>query len=259
MTLTKFHEPKEGEMRVVGLMSGSGSNLRRIIEFERKLIDTDGKSPYRMVAIFSDNYESNANEIGKNFDIPVITRDLNGFYGARKRPKKDMQIREEFDRETVKALAPYEATVAAYGGYMSIATQPLINAFLGVNVHPADLSIMNEGKRKYTGDHAVRDAILAGEKYIRSTTHIIESGVDQGRLLIISSPLEISVRPNFDSAKKDMLAQAEKENQGMLKETGDWVIFPKTLEYIAQGRYAQDEKGNIFLDGNQIPNGFKLD
>ncbi len=167
MTLNKLHDPKDGQMRVIGLMSGTGSNLRRIIEIEKRWrFNNAGKEcPYHIAVIFSDTFDSNVAEIGKDQNLPVVLRDLKAFYAAiRHSSMRDMYLRKEFDAETVKALSPYEASVAAYAGYMSIATKPLIDAFLGINVHPADLSIKDGDQRKYTGDHAVRDAILQGER-----------------------------------------------------------------------------------------------
>ncbi|MCK5107125.1 MAG: formyl transferase [Nanoarchaeota archaeon] len=244
--MKQLYNPRDGQMRVVGLMSGSGSNIEKILEAERRLNSENGESPYKMVGIFSDRYNSNATKIGRDFDIPVIIRDIRAFYKARGKPRKDLGIRAEFDAETVRALKPFEASVAAFGGYMSIATAPLMNAFLGLNVHPSNLSILNaNGERKYTGDHAVRDAILAGEKEIRSTTHLIEPQVDYGRILMISAPLKVELDENFDSGDKESVKSAEDFNQTRLKELGDWIIFPKTLEYLATGRFVENCCGEI--------------
>ena len=148
---------------------------------------------------------------------------------------------------TIRALSPFNISVAAYAGYMSIATKPLIDAFLGVNVHPADLSITNtEGTRKYVGDHAVMDAILAGEKYICSTTHIMRERVDYGEILMISKPMEVILDSDFDKNNPDSVKKAEKSNQSRLKEAGDWEIFPKTILDISQGRYAIDTSRNVY-------------
>ena len=141
---------------------------------------------------------------------------------------------------------------------MSVVTAPLINAFLGINVHPADLSIEQKGKRTFTGDHAVRDAIAAGEKTIASSTHLIEEVVDQGRLLMISSPLDVIVKDEWDLSTSADLKEAESFNQERLKESGDWVIFPKTIEYIARGRFGQDESGQLYFDEKPIPKGLRL-
>ena len=257
--LTPFHDPTNGPMRMVGLMSGSGTNLRRILEHERNLQQQPGGSPYRMVALFTDNSDSQANAIGRDFDLPVLTRDIRAFYAARNKPRRDMQLRAEFDRATVAALAPFQATVAVYGGYMSVATEPLIRAFLGVNVHPADLSVLDEqGRRRYTGDHAVRDAIFAGESSVRSSTHLIEAEVDGGGLLMISAAVTVEVPEGVDLSDPATALQVEEDNQERLKVDGDWVVFPQTLEAMARGRFARDETGCIHFDGQPIPYGWRL-
>jgi len=258
MNLKKLHNPEDGQMRIAGLMSGRGSNLIKIIEFEKQLGLERNISPYHVAVIFSDTFDCNAKRIGESYNLPVITGDIRFFYSVRGKPRKDLNVRNDFDSETVKVLSPYDVTVAVYAGYMSIATQPLINAFLGINVHPADLSVMKNGKRRYVGDHAVRDAIIAGEQFIRSTTHIVEEKVDYGRILMISQPLEVILDHDLNPSNKDLLDRTIDENQQRLKATGDWIIFPKTLLYIAEGRYSQDNNKSLYFDGNPIPNGLKL-
>lgn len=256
--LTPLVKLDDAPMRVAGLMSGSGTNIRRIIEWQLKLEKEEGRSPFEVVVIFSNSAESKAVEIGRDFDIPVVVRDMKAWYGKRGAPRSDMNLRRIFDSETVKALSPYRAQVAVYGGYMAVATDVLINAFLGVNVHPADLSITDEkGRRRFTGDHAVLDAILAGEKTIASTTHIIEPEVDGGRILMISDPIKVEIPPGGDLNNPQSARQIADMNQERLKREGDWVIFPKTIEYLAKGRFAQDERGVLHFEGKPIPNGLR--
>lgn len=256
--ITPFHDPAEGPLRVVGLMSGSGTNIRKIIEHQKYLEKEEGASPFEMVVLFSDRWDSNATRIGNEYDIPVLTRDIGGFYTKKGKRRSDLSIRPEFDQATANALEPFDVKVGVYGGYMSVATMPLLEAFLGINVHPADLSIEQQGKRKYTGDHAVRDAIAAGEKTIAASTHIIEEHVDQGRLFMISAPIDVVLKDRWDIATAAGLAEAESYNQDRLKENGDWIIFPKTVEYIARGRFGHDESGLLYFDGKAIPKGLRL-
>ncbi|MGA1875616.1 MAG: phosphoribosylglycinamide formyltransferase [bacterium] len=259
MKLKPLHDPSHGMLRVVGLMSGSGSNLRKILEWVHELKKERGEFVYNVVAIFSDSSDSKACHIGKDFDVPIVIRDIRGFYAKRGKSIRDLKVREEFDRETIKALAPFKAKVAAYAGYMSIATKPLVEGFLGVNVHPADLSVEVGGMRKYVGAQAVQDAILAGESSLRSTTHIIESQIDGGPLLMISPPLPVNPKDSLDPNKPEMIRSIVNHYQERLKEAGDWIIFPRTLQYLAEGRYARDEGGRLFFDGQPIPCGLKLD
>ena len=118
---------------------------------------------------------------------------------------------------------------------------------------------MDGNKRKYTGDHAVRDAILAGEKQLRASTHIIEQQVDYGRILMVSQPLAVTLPEDFDANNKDQIDSISDEHQNRLKEVGDWVIFPRTLEYLANGRYSQDEQGLLYFDNEPIPQGLRLE
>ncbi len=281
--LEPLYDPSTGQMRVAGLISGTGSNLVKIIEHEHALSQEPGKSPFHVAVVFTDTTESNAGQIGQDYDIPVLAIGIRRFYERRGKKRKNLRrlkdkldldpedkklkakyeeqlgIREEFDRDLIHQLGLFDVHVAAFAGYMSIATEPLISALLGVNVHPADLSSRDkQGRRRYVGDHAVRDAILAGEKRICSSTHLIEEKVDYGRLLMRSGPMEVVLPEGFDPTNEAMLQSAEKENQGNLKKVGDWLIFPATLENIARGRFAQDETGLFYFDKKPIPDGYRL-
>ncbi len=258
MALKPLYNPKNGQMLVVGFMSGSGSNLCKIVEEEKRLQNMYDKAPFSVVAIFSDTLKSNAKKIGEQYDIPVVLHDIQEFYAHQGRPRNDLEVRRQFDSETVEALKQFGAVVAAYAGYMSIATQPLCDAFLGINVHPADLRIVDGNKRKYTGDHAVRDAILAGEKHLRATTHIIEQKVDYGRILMVSSEVYAQLPQEFDPANKELVKRVAQEHQNLLKEAGDWKIFPFTLRCLAEGYYQQDPQGNLHFAGKQIPQGIAI-
>jgi folate-dependent phosphoribosylglycinamide formyltransferase PurN len=149
----------------------------------------------------------------------------------------------------------YEIDVLALGGYMSFITLRRC-----INVHPADLSILtSDGRRKYTGDHAVQDAIAAGEKILRSSTLWTDQGVDTGPLLMVSRPVVVELPIPLEELKKDekRLAEIAGLHQNRLKERGDWEIFPRTIEMIAKGRFALDEANNVYVDGIPVPEGYR--
>jgi len=256
--LKPLYDNKNGTMRCAGLISGSGSNLCRILEHQQKLIENEGSSPFEVVVILTDNPNSNAYEIGKKFEIPVIVNDIKAFYKKHDRPRSDLTLRAEFDRVSVQLLEKHKVDLAIYAGYMSIVTRPIIEAFLGVNVHPADLSVRENGKRKYTGDHAVRDAILSGEEAIHSSTHLVEVEVDNGPLFIISAPVKVEIPENLSLNNKEDLKEIENFNQERLKVDGDWIIFPKTIEAIARSHYQTDENGVIHYRSMAMPDGVRL-
>ncbi|MBI5525926.1 MAG: formyl transferase [Deltaproteobacteria bacterium] len=256
--LTKIHDPAAGPMRVAAFMSGSGTNLEKILEHQERLSRERGRSPFEVVVIFTDNSGSRAVEIAAEHDLPAVVRDIGAFYAKRGRPKSDLSLRPEFDALTAEALKPWGARLAAFAGYMSVASPVLVRAFFGVNVHPADLSVEIEGKRRWVGGHAVRDAIKAGEKTIASSTHVIENTVDGGRILMISKPVPVGIPAGADLKDRTVLKEVEESNQGRLKEQGDWVIFPLSLEYLADGRFSTNGHGTIHFDGRPAPKGLRL-
>lgn len=264
-------------MRLACFMSGTGTNVIKIIEHQLSYKARKENCPYETVLIFTDVKDERVDEtgrkmcyakdIGERFRISYVCNDIRGFYQSKgQRTTRDLPLRLDFDSITLEKIKGYDIDVIALGGYMSIITRPLLDAFPGkiINVHPADLSVMEGGKRKYVGLHAVLDAILNGERYLYSSTHVVRERVDEGEILMRSRPVEVWLPDGvtFEHLRKeenkDLLEKVVKENQSRLKERGDWVIFPKTLEMIALGRYGLDDEGNVYVDKKLMPNGLRL-
>jgi folate-dependent phosphoribosylglycinamide formyltransferase PurN len=166
-----------------------------------------------------------------------------------------MAARKTFDQVAAKLVEAFGVQVLALGGYMSFLTLPR-----GVNVHPADLSICNaDGSRRFVGDYAVYDAIKAGQTELRSSTLWIDQGVDSGPLLMVSDPLEVSLPCPLDELIEDddQLRAVADDLQEQLKKTGDWVVFPRTMELIAKGRMGLTPDGQVTLDGKAYPEGVR--
>lgn len=256
-------------MRIACFMSGSGTNVIKIIENQSRKGD---KCSYQVVLIFTDVYDPSnqrckAQSISSQYRISYEHNDMMEFYGSHGRQnRKDLSLRPEYDRVTLGMIEKYNPHLIALCGYMSIVTLPLIERYNGriVNVHPADLSIKEGGKRKYTGLNAVRDAILAGEKKLYSTVHVVREKVDYGEILMRSQAVDvilpngISVRELRDPRRAEVVKRIADEHQTRLKEKGDWVIYPKTLKMIGEGRYALNDHRNVYVDNMLMPNGFRL-
>lgn len=257
-------------MRVACFMSGSGTNTRKIIEHSLKK-----GSEYKVVLIFSDVRDNRllrndekmclALDIAKEHSIAYDFVDIRDFYHSKgHKTRRDLSLRPEFDLMVLKKLKTHNIDIIANAGYMSIITEPLLEVYEGriLNVHPADLSILEEDKRKYVGMHAVRDAIFAGEKELRSSTHVVRKKVDYGEILVISKPVNIILPEGIDldtlNRKKELKRQVVREHQNMLKEKGDWIIYPLTLRMIAEGRFGLDGAGGVYIDGVKALYGFRL-
>jgi len=250
-------------------MSGSGTNTRKIIKRSYQL----GAS-YRVELIFTDVKDdridkdggkaSRALDIAREYGIPYECVDILDFYMSKgQQTKKDLTLRPEFDGKVVERIDPYCIDLIALAGYMSITTAPILERYEGriVNVHPADLTIMSDGERKYVGMHTVRDAILAGEEELRSSSHVVRKKVDHGEILVVSKPVPVRLPRGVTmerlSEDKVMLKKIVEEHQERLKKEGDWEVYPLTVQMVGKGRFALGD-GIAFLDGKPSPGGFRL-
>jgi len=271
MHLRRIFDPnrRSKPMRAACFMSGSGTNVVKILENQ---LQKGNGCPYKIVLIFTDvfdpsNQKCRAQSISAEHQVAYEYNDIAEFYTLHGREsKKDLSLRPQYDQLTLEMIEKYDLDLIALCGYMSIVTRPLLERYEDriVNVHPADLSVREGDRRKYTGLNAVRDAILAGEKKLHSSTHIVREKVDYGEILMRSPPVDVILPSGVtlqDLHKPENAAltkQIAAEHQARLKEKGDWLIYPKTLEMLGEGRYAVDGRGNIYVDNVLMPNGLRL-
>lgn len=267
MVTAPIFDPSVGhKMRVALLISGSGTNGLRIIEKSK-----GEDSNYMVTLIFSDVRDtrtrrngskmSRAKEIAEKYRIAYECVDIRDFYKERGLKRTDLSVRPEYDRLVLDRLRGYDIDLLVNAGYMSIMTPVLLNEHLGrmVNVHPADLSIMDGDKRKYVGIHVVRDAILSGDQSIYSTTHVVREEVDGGEILVISAPVQVRLEVPLEKLAEDKKLRKSivSEHQTRLKEAGDWIVLPMTVQMISEGRFALGDDG-VYLDGKSVPFGYRL-
>lgn len=264
MPTVPIFDPKAAgrPMRVAGFMSGSGTNILRLLEREKLLKAREGGSPFEIVFIFSDRSDGSCygESIACDIGIPYMSYDIRTFHRLRgfKRTvstPEGLEVRREFDKVAATLVKAFDVDLIALGGYMSYLTLDRC-----INVHPADLSLLNaKGRPKYAGDNAVVDAIAAGEKLLRSSTIWTDKGVDTGPILMVSDPVKVQLPEPLESliSDREKLLSVAEEHQNRLKEAGDWKIFPLTIEMIARGRYAIDEEDRVYVDGQPVPKGYR--
>ncbi len=227
------------KIRIAGFMSGSGTNLRNIIE----------KSGSEVVVIFTDKKESNAREISLEFGIPLIERDIKEFYLSRGfSDRSNMKVREEYDLETANELKKFNVNLVALCGYRSIITSRIYSKFITLNIHPADLTRVDEkGKRIYAGcagTDCIRRAKANGDNLVRSTVHLVNGDVDGGQIIAVSAPVWLEGDPE--------------SVQDELKVKGDWVIYPAVIKMIAEGVINIDEKRKVHFKGAVMKDGYRF-
>ena len=68
----------------------------------------------------------------------------------------------------------------------------------------------------------------------------------------VNIPDKLSLKEISAIENKFLLQEIVNLHQNRLKENGDWKIFPLTLQYIAEGRFAVDTEGNVYFDDKRL-------
>ncbi len=252
-----FGVHKSKPLRIAAFMSGSGTNLRRILELQKKYSD----QLFKVVVIFTDTKDEsrcNAGIIADECGIPLLVNDIMDYYSERGHSsKKDMAIRSQFDSETAAELKKRDVQIVALCGYMSLVTAQIYKEFITINVHPADLTrIDKSGKRLYAGcagHECIKKAILAHDSEVRSTVHLVNGDLDGGPVIAVSQP--VKVISNYSS--EQALDAASRKYQDELKQKGDWMIYPKVISMLAEGRITINGE-NVFVDGVLVKDGIRF-
>lgn len=284
-------ESHPGRIPTAILMSGTGSNARKLLEYA----PPGGNEPnYRIRLIVSDNPDSNYRRIAEDHAVPAELNDIYAFFGvprpeqglvpAGRAKLKDPVGRERFDRRTRDILQSYGVQLVALAGYDWVIAPFLCQNFIVLNVHPGDLRVRDaRDRRRYIGLGwlPTAKAILAGERLVHSTIHLVTAELDGGPIARVSQGVSIdlpagvtpdnilpegvtlrdvirAVRTGDDpELVSSLLVTHAKAVQEQLKQLGDWIEFPRTLDRVAalvrSGRLVRDTvTGRLLLDGRPV-------
>lgn len=186
------------KMRVAVFASGSGTNLQAIIDAQIETID--------ICLVFSNKSDAYALERAANHNIPVEVLD-----------HKAYEKREDFDRDIIRLIEPYNLDLIILAGYMRILSPEFVRAYKGkvINIHPALLP-------SFPGINSGRQALEYGVKYTGVTVHFVDEGVDTGPI-ILQSIVEIEDADTEES----LLEKIHKvEHQ----------IYPEAIELVSSGQ-----------------------
>jgi folate-dependent phosphoribosylglycinamide formyltransferase PurN len=183
-------------------------------------------------------------------EVPVVSHPIRAFYRRRGRPLSDFSVRAEYDERTARLLSPFRPDLLLFSSYLYVATPALLDRYDGrvINVHGSDLYRRGpDGRPKYLGLRAVRDAILAGERETRATAHWATEDVDLGPPILRSpafpvSPLVPAALERSDLASVKAYAFAHQE--WMLSEA--WgPLWRDVLGLVTAGRAEPEEWSRV--------------
>jgi phosphoribosylglycinamide formyltransferase-1 len=151
-------------LRIGILGSGKGSNFRALAEAHRA--ETLGCDP---AIVLSDVEGSGILGLAREFSIP-------GHFVAPGPFRTKMA--PEAEEELVRLLRGAGVDFVVLAGFMRVIKEPLLNAFPGriLNIHPSLLPA-------FRGLEAWRQAVEAGVPEAGCTVHLVDAGVDTGKIL----------------------------------------------------------------------------
>lgn len=148
-------------LTVAVLISGTGSNLRALLEAARH-----PDFPARVVVVGADR-EADGLAHAEEFGIPSFTV-----------PWHEHDSREAWGEELGRQLAVWTPDLVVLSGLMRLLPPALVAAYSPrlLNTHPAYLP-------EFPGAHGVRDALAAGVDQTGASVIVVDDGVDTGPIL----------------------------------------------------------------------------
>lgn len=204
-------------LRVVVLISGSGSNLQALIDGA-----ASGALPIDIAAVISNRPAvfglSRAEQAG------IVTKVLD---------HKGFASREAFDSELMQLIDQYRPGLVVLAGFMRILTPEFTRHYLGrmLNIHPSLLP-------KFQGLHTHQRALDAGESHHGVTVHFVTAELDGG--------------PAVVQAKVPVLAGDDATLLAQRVQCQEHVIYPLAVKWFAQGELKMVD-GKAELKGELLP------
>lgn len=149
-------------MRIVVLVSGTGSNLQAVIDAVQA-----GELDLEIAAVGADRPGTYGVERSAVAGIDTFVVDFKAY-----------PDRAAWNSALTEAVEAYQPDVVVSSGFMRIVSPEFIDAFDGkyLNTHPALLP-------SFPGAHGVRDAMAYGVKVTGCTVHWADAGVDTGPII----------------------------------------------------------------------------
>jgi len=171
-------------MRVVCLISGAGSNLQALLDWQSKGLLGDA----RIVGVISNNTGVYGLERARNANISTSVLSHH-----------DYPDRLQFDRKLIELIDCYRPDLVVLAGFMRILTSEFVSYYANrlINVHPSLLP-------KYKGLHTHRRAIAAGDTTTGATVHWVTEELDSGNI-IRQIEVPIQTDDSEDSLKRRVL------------------------------------------------------
>ncbi|TDY01602.1 phosphoribosylglycinamide formyltransferase [Thiohalophilus thiocyanatoxydans] len=201
----------QGPLRIVVLISGSGTNLQAMIDQIHR-----GDTPARIVAVISNKAEAYGLKRAEQAGIPAEVLSHRGYAS-----------REDYDRALQQLIDGYQPDLLVLAGFMRILTDAFTRHYQGrmINIHPSLLP-------RHKGLNTHQRVLEAGDPEHGCSVHYVTAELDGGPVILQASvPVEASDTP-------ESLAQKVHEQEHR--------IYPRVIDWIARGRVRLEDDTVLF-------------
>lgn len=206
-------------LRLVVCVSGGGTNLQAIID----AIEGGRIRNAEIVRVISNNPGAYALERAKKA----------GIEGVCVSPKS-FETRDLFNDALLEAIKEADPGLVVLAGFLVAIPPQVVRAYPGqiINIHPALIpSFCGKG---YYGLRVHERALERGVKVSGATCHFVDEGLDSGPI-ILQKAVEVK-----DGDTPEVL-------QRRIMEEAEWVIMPRAIDLIAQGRVVIEGRNTRIL------------
>ena len=205
-------------LKLAVLVSGGGTNLQAIID-----AISAGKITNACISVvISNNANAYALERARAHGIEALCIS-----------PKDFESREAFNQAFLDKLNSYNVDLVVLAGFLVVLPEMMIKEYTNriVNIHPSLIPSFC-GKGFY--GLKVHEGVLArGVKVTGATVHFVDGGTDTGPI-ILQKAVEVHQ------------GDTPKELQLRVMQEAEWVILPKAIDLIANGKVSvEDGRVNI--------------
>ena len=194
--------------RIAVFVSGGGTNLQAIMD----AVENGTITNTEIKVVISNNKNAYALERAKNHNIEGICIS-----------PKDYENRALFNQAFLEKLDSYEVDLVVLAGFLVVIPEEMIAKYRNriINVHPSLIpSFCGTG---YYGLKVHEGALSRGVKVTGATVHFVDEGTDTGPI-ILQKAVEIEQGDTPEILQRRVMEQAE------------WVILPKAIDLIANGK-----------------------
>lgn len=195
-------------LNIVVCVSGGGTNLQAVIDGIANQTITNTK----IIGVISNNPGVYALERAAKAGIPGIVLS-----------PKDYEKRSDFEAAFLDKMKKLNPDLIVLAGFLVKIPEEMVTAFPDkiINIHPSLIpSFCGVG---FYGLKVHESVLARGVKVTGATVHFVDAGTDTGPIIFQKA---VEVKQN-DTAK---------ELQQRVMEEAEWVILPKAINAIANGR-----------------------